>query len=361
MRHRAFRARRGGASAHSFLFLLAVSFLNTAFPGTAVRAEDDRLVGLMAPITASKPIRIAVTVVHLNDNFWRGVAYGIADEAKRSNVKVVRVSVAGGYGNTREQFAQLNTFKALGVDYIALGAASYDGYDPVIRQLKAAGVKVIAAGVPINSAEVAFGVTQDDGLIGRRLADSICGKSADARVVAIPGPAGAEWARLRFAAFMEEAKHCGHMSVFPGAFRGSVDLQQGLSQTADLLLKHPDANFVYTPSMSLGMGALQAVRQLGRTTPVVSSAMVPEAIPLLIEGRFLAVMSEPGIIMGRLIVQCAIRDSEGKPIPNQVRSSLSPYPYSLAPPTLVTAQNARTFPLGVYEIAPPEFNLASLQ
>jgi ABC-type sugar transport system substrate-binding protein len=324
-------------------------------------AESDRLVGLVTPLVAQKPLKIGVTLVHLNDTFWKGVAYGIVDEAKRSNVQVVRVSVAGGYGNTREQFAQLNTLKTLGVNYVALGAASFDGYEPVIRELKTAGIKVIAAAIPVNSASVVFGVTQDDTLIGKVLADAICAKNRDAKIVAIPGPAGAEWARLRYVGFMDASKHCPGATVYSGAFRGSVDLQEGLSQTADLLLKHPEANFVYTPQMSLGMGAVQAGRQLGRHVQVVSSAVVKAAVPMLVDGRLLAVVSEPAIIMGRLIVQYAIRDAEGKPMPNVVQPAGSPYPYLLTPPTLITVANAASFPLDVYEIPPADFKLDAFQ
>jgi ribose transport system substrate-binding protein len=327
----------------------------------SVHAESDRLVGLVAPLVAQKPLKIGVTLVHLNDTFWKGVAYGIVDEAKRSNVQVLRVSVAGAYGNTREQFAQLNTLKTLGVDYVALGAASFDGYEPVIRELKAAGIKVIAAAIPVNSASVIFGVTQDDALIGKVLADAICSKNADAKIVAVPGPAGAEWARLRYVGFTDELKHCPRAIAYSGAFRGSVDLQEGLSQTADLLLKHPEADFVYTPEMSLGMGAVQAGRQLGRHVQVVSSAMVKAAVPMLVDGRLLAVVSEPAIIMGRLIVQYAIRDAEKKPVPNLVQPKGSAYPYFLTPPTLITVANAASFPLDVYEIPPPDFKLDAVQ
>jgi ribose transport system substrate-binding protein len=174
----------------------------------SAHAENDRLVGLVTPLVAQKPLKIGVTLVHLNDTFWKGVAYGIVDEAKRSNVQVVRVSVAGGYGKTREQFAQLNTLKTLGVNYVALGAASFDGYEPVIRDLKSAGIKVIAAAIPVNSASAAFGITQDDTLIGKVLADAICSKNRSAKIIAIPGPAGAEWARLRGLHGRNEALSC---------------------------------------------------------------------------------------------------------------------------------------------------------
>jgi hypothetical protein len=65
--------------------------------------------------------------------------------------------------------------------------------------------------------------------------------------------------------------------------------------------------------------------------------------------------------MGRLIVQYAIRDAEHAPMPNMVRPAGSPYPYVLTPPTVITAANARTFPLDLYEIAPADFKLDSLQ
>jgi ABC-type sugar transport system substrate-binding protein len=213
----------------------------------------------------------------------------------------------------------------------------------------------------VNSASIVFGVTQDDALIGRQLAQAICSKNAAAKIVAIPGPAGAEWARLRYVGFMDQVKHCPGTLVFPGAFRGSVDLQEGLTQTADLLQKHPEAEFVYTPQMSLGMGAVQAGRQLGRHVQVVSSAMIGAAVPMLVDGRMLAVVSEPAIIMGRLIVQYAIRDAEQKDKPNFIQPTGAPYPYLLAPATLITSVNAARFPLSVYEIPPSDFQLDAIQ
>ena len=331
------------------------------FLAAPVLAEADRLAGLAPPLVAQKRLRIGLALVHLNDEFWKGIAYGIVDEAKRSNVQVVRIMVAGGYGNTREQFSQLSTLQSLGVDYVALGAASFDGYEPVIAALKKSGLKVIAAGIPVNSTSIAFGVTQDDAAIGRIMAQAVCAVNPAAKIVSIPGPPGAEWARLRYEGFIEETKLCPKATFYPGAFKGAIDLQQGLSQAADLLQKHPDADVVYTPQMTLGMGAVQAVRQASRHAQVVSSAMIRAAVPLVADGRFLAVVSEPGILMGRLIVQCAIRDAEHQAQPTMVRPQGAPYPTLLTPSTLVTAQNATSFPLGMYEIPPADFKLDAVQ
>jgi ribose transport system substrate-binding protein len=325
------------------------------------QSQDDRLQGLIEPIKAQKEYKIGVTLVHLNDDFWKGIAYGIADEAKHSGVKVVQITVAGAYGNVREQFAQLNALKTLGVDIAVVGPASFNGYDPVFKELQGAGIKVVAAGIPVNSPNVSFGVGQDEKAIGVALADEICKANPKAKVVTIPGPAGAEWTRLRYVGFMEQAKKCAGLTAVEGAFGGNVDIGYGLSQASDLMLRHQDASFVYTPQISIGMGAAQAIRQMNRKAQVVSSAVVREAIPMIKDGRILAVVSEPGIIMGRLVVQYAIRQMEGKPMPKMNRDSSLPYPYALTPPTLVRSTNADAFPFHIYEIPPKDFRIDAIQ
>ncbi|WP_017524202.1 substrate-binding domain-containing protein [Pusillimonas noertemannii] len=359
MKRHSIAAKRFG-----FAFKAAAIALAAACLGPVHAAEQesvDRLQGLLEPIKAEKPFKIGVTLVHLQDDFWKGIAYGIQDEAKRSGVEVSQITVAGAYGNVREQFGQLNALKTLGVDYVALGPASFDGYDPIIKSLKEAGIKTLAVGIPVNSGNIAFGVGQDEGTIGKELAKAICAKKPDSTTLTIPGPAGAEWARLRYVAFQEQAKQCPGMKVVPGSFGGGVDLGYGLSQASDLLLRTPEANFIYTPVIPLGMGAAQAVRQQRRDVQVVSSAIVREAIPLIKEGRILAVTSEPGILMGRLLVQYAIRDHEGKPMPNLQKDGALPYPYAVTPPMVVTPENVDTFPFEVFELPPKGWSITAMQ
>ena len=339
--------------------VIGLSFFNAA---RSHADEPDRLRHIIEPVVATKPLKIGVTLVHLHDDFWKGIAYGIVDEAKRSHVQVLQTSVAGGYGNVKEQFAQLETLKSLGADVVVIGAAAFDGYNAILRNLKSSGIKVVAAGIPVNSAAVAFGVGQDDKAIGAALEDVVCkGKgSSPASVIAIPGPAGAEWAHLRHVGFQEEAKKCPNLKVIDGAVGGGLGIEQGLSQASDLLLKNPDAGFIYTPEISLGMGAVQAAKQLNKPTKVVSSSVVREAIPMLKDGRLLAVCSEAGIIMGRLIVQYAIRENEGLPTPNLTKAG-TPYPALMVPITMITQANADTYPFDLYELPPKDWSIQAMQ
>lgn len=326
--------------------------------------KNDRFRGLLEPLKAQTPFTIGVTLVHLKDDFWKGIAYGIEDEAKRSGVKLVQVSVAGAYGNVREQFAQLEALKARGSKYIVVGAASFDGYDRVFKNLQASGSKVLAVGIPVNSPNVTFGVGQDDSEIGTTLSKVVCQQKPNSTVLTIPGPAGAEWARLRYVAFEKEAKNCASgMKVVPGSFGGSMDLAYGMSQASDLMLRYPKANIIYTPVISLGMGAAQAVRQLhrGKDVGIVTSAVVPKAIPMIEDGRLMAITSEPGILMGRLIVQYAIRDNEGKPMPNMKKDQSLPYPYVNTPPAVINAKNAGSYNFDAYDLPPKGWSIKAVQ
>ncbi|MEA2780137.1 MAG: ribose transport system substrate-binding protein [Rhodospirillaceae bacterium] len=349
--------RRGVVSA------LALGLVMLGLSGPRAGAEEvDRLRHVIEPIVAKKPLKIGVTLVHLHDDFWKGIAYGIVDEAKRSGVQVLQVSVAGAYGNVKEQFAQLETLKSLGADVVVLGAAAFDGYNPILKNLKKSGIKVVAAGIPVNSAAVDFGVGQDDKAIGVALEDVVCkAKGAgEAKVITIPGPAGAEWAHLRHVGFQEAAKNCPGLTVVEGAVGGALGIDQGLAQASDMLQKNPDAGYIYTPEISLGMGAVQATKQLNKPTKIVSSAAVREAIPMLKDGRILAICSEAGIIMGRLIVQYAIRENEGLPMPNLEKAG-TPYPALMVPVTLITPENVDHYPFDVYELPPQDWSIKAVQ
>jgi ribose transport system substrate-binding protein len=161
---------------------------------------------------------------------------------------------------------------------------------------------------------------------------------------------------------MDEAKKCQGLVPTEGAFGGALGLQHGLSTTSDLLIRFPDAKYVYTPEISLAMGAAQAVRQQGKQVKVVSSSMVKEAAPMIKDGRLLAVVSEPGIIMGRLVVQYAIRKLDGKPLTGLAAADkTSGYPYFNVPTTLITPANVDSHPFEIYEIPPASWKMPAIK
>ena len=94
--------------AAALMALITLTFVKT----TGIAAADyDRLRGLIEPVKAKKPYRVAFAAVHFIDDYWKGVAYGILDEADKSGVKVVRVLSAGGYGKLPSRSANLRRWR----------------------------------------------------------------------------------------------------------------------------------------------------------------------------------------------------------------------------------------------------------
>ena len=60
---------------------------------------------------------------------------------------------------------------------------------------------------------------------------------------------------------------------------GEISIGYALSQTSDMITKYPDASFVWTPTMGLGMGAVQAIKQRDANMKVVGSTIMRGMFP----------------------------------------------------------------------------------
>lgn len=336
-----------------------------AFLTSVVRAEEpDRLAGLIEPITASAPLIIGATLVHLQDEYWKGMAYGIVDEAARSGVTIRQIDIAGGYGNVSQQFAQIDTMISKDIDTLILGATAFDGFDPVLGRLKELGKHIIAAGVPVNSTAVDFGIVQNDYEIGESLVDAVCKNKGDepAKALVIQGPAGAEWARLRIDSIKSSAAQCDGLELVVGPIGKEISLAYGLSQTSDMLLTNPDAKYVITIESALGLGATQAVRAAGSNVKVVTSFIDRRVVDTINSGDIMiAATSEPGILIGRLLVQFAIRQNEGLNMPNIGELAGFAYPVYVVPPAIFSKETMAGHPAEIYDLPPENWNLKAIQ
>lgn len=332
---------------------------------TSKAEEADRFLGVVdEPVKdTGTPIRYGVTLVHLQDDYWKGMAYGIVDEVEKSGGKVVQVSIAGKYGNVTQQFAQIDAMITKGIDVLVIGAASYDGYDTILAKAKAAGIKVIAAGTPVNSKLPDFGVLFSDFDIGKKMGALLCEKKpqGDFKIIGLPGPAGAEWSSLRVEGLKEAVGECPGASLELAPVGGEISIGYALSQTADMITKYPDASFVWTPTMGLGMGAVQAIKQRDAKMQVVGSTIMRGIFPALEDGTLLAVNAEPSILVGRLLVQYSIRQKLGMPTPLIKENPDFLYPMILMPTQFLTKENYKSYPWEQTDVPPEDWSIEAFQ
>jgi len=327
---------------------------------TAATDNPDRLRGSVEPVVAKRPYRIGVALVHLVDDYWRGMAYGILDEAKYANVQIVRLFAAGGYGKVTEQLDQLDTLDSLGLDAIIIGATNYDGYDHALQRLAAKGVKIIAAGIPVNSSAVSLGVTMNDEEIGKAIAQFICAQKPDAEVITIPGPNGPAWNRLRFDGFEAGAKQCPSMKLVGNIFQGDTKIEDGEGQGSDLMIKYADANYIYAAAGNLAIGAALAAKRMHMPAQLVTGTVTSKTVDLMKEGHVAMVVSEPGVLIGRALVQYTTRLLNGDELPNLRMDGTVPYKQFMVPIYQLTPANIDAYALDKYDQPPAGWQVPSL-
>ena len=329
--------------------------------GSGVAADFDRLRGLIEPVTAKKPYRIAFTAVHFIDEYWKGVAYGISDEAKKTGVEIVRILSAGGYGKIPEQIAQLETLATLDLDAVIIGAVSFDGLERPLKRLAQKGVKLVAMDLTVKSDDVSLRVGQDQVAIGEAISDYVCQLNPKAKMITIPGPAGVEWTAQRLEGVKKGAAKCSGMELLGNVLKGSTTLEDGQSQASDLLIKYPDADYIYAAAANLGTGAAQGAKRVNSKAKVVTSALTDKTVDMMNSGQIQMVISEPAVLIGRMTLQYTVRLLNGDPLPNLVKSGGLPYPSMDLPPKALTTEVLKNYDVTWYDQPPAGWNVPLTQ
>jgi ribose transport system substrate-binding protein len=282
-------------------------------------------------------------------------------EADKTGVKIVRLMGAGGYGNVAEQIAQLETLSAMNVDAVVIGATNYEGFDRAIKRLTDKGIKVFAVGVPVNSSQISAGVTIDEENVGRMLADFICRRNKEAKVITIPGPNGPVWNKLRFDGFKKGAASCPSMTLLGNTFQGNTKLEDGLAQASDLMIKNPGADYIYTAAANLGVGAGMTVKRMGAKTQVATGTITDRTTELMNEGHVAVVVSEQPILMGRSLIQVLVRAMNGQPLPQMTKGGPIPYAEFHVPLVEMTPKDVVNYDLSNYDRPPANWQVPSFQ
>lgn len=318
--------------------------------GSGAAIAQNRLLGMVEPVKAKKPYRIAYASADMNADFFLALAYGVLDEANHAGVKVVRVMSAGGYGKVAEQVAQLEEINTLKPDAVILVSAAFDGFDKVVDRLVANGTKVIMVGTPISSPKVSLAIMQNEAGIGKMEADYICKQKPGAKVITLPGPPGSEWNKLRFDGFKAEAAKC-KLNLVGNTYAGNVSIDDGQRQAADWLLKDPDADYIYAVAGIFAVGAAQQAKRMHSHAEVVSGTLTRRTPELIKDGSMAMVVSEPAVVFGRAGLQYTVRLLNGDPLPKLVKG-IMPYPVALVPNHELTAQNIGQYDLTKYDLEP---------
>ena len=240
--------------------LTALAAFAAAFATTASRAE---------------PMRIA----YLSPSFdisdaWERTFWAIQGRLDELGVEYeIQALAVISHVDHAGQLAQVESVIARGVDYVFLGPTEYEAAIPALRKLKQAGVPTVVYNyiephedeMARAMSYIAFAHYPGGVMTGEWAVKWLDGKGKVAILQGAPGVASDQ----RKNGFLEVVEKYPDIEVIVGPYT-DFDRSKAYDAAQNMLTAHPDLDMIYGVSTTIGLGAGQAVRQIGKSDEIAT-------------------------------------------------------------------------------------------
>ena len=239
----------GGGSSSSGAASSGAASSGAASTGDASAAGEVYKIGVLAP-----------EVTH---GWSAGVAYYAekrCEELANEGKIEYKVSVSG---DAAEMTTQLDELKTWGADAI-VAFPQWEGMEVPIQQAIDEGITVVNFDIAIE-ADGVYRVSGDNYDMGFKSAQYIVDKiGTEGNVVILDVPTSGSVAELRKQGFLDNLAEIAP-NIEPVVYATQFTREDGLADMADILTANPQIDAVFSMDDETSIGALQAIRDAGRT------------------------------------------------------------------------------------------------
>jgi ABC-type sugar transport system substrate-binding protein len=200
-----------------------------------------------------------------------------------------------------------------------------EGIGPAVDRLWEAGIPVVYDPVVADSKKV-MGVFTNEKLAGRLQGEHIASKDPNAKVIAMCGPAGVIWPKLRCEGLREALKEKAPKAEIVAEKFHDMDRAKIASVAGDTLQGNPEANWVFNSTDLQAKGVIDALRAAGKEpgeVKITNLTMGRELVDLAKDGWIDYSISERSVLLGRLAMDMMVRvlngENEGAPARWEIR------------------------------------------
>ncbi len=200
------------------------------------------------------------------DNDWRvAETKSIRDEAAKRGIEL---KYDDAKDDMSKQLAAISSFIAQGVDAIILAPKVETGWEPVLKEAKAAKIPVILVdrGIKVSDESLyATLIASDFVAEGKMAADWLAKKTGGkANIIELEGTPGAAPAIDRKKGFADGIAAFPEMKII-AAQSGDFKTAKGKEVTETLLQKHgKDVTAIYAHNDNMALGAIEAIKAAGK-------------------------------------------------------------------------------------------------
>jgi ribose transport system substrate-binding protein len=313
------------------IHLIVLACLLTLFTGCGKPENSGSSPSIAPPANAASKGTIGVSLLTLDNPFFKVIGDSIASEGKKRGYEAIVVS---GDKDVAKQSNQIKDFIVKKVSAIVLSPCDSKSIVPVIQEANAAGIPVFTVDIPCNEpgVKIATQIATDNYGGGKEAARAMIEALGEAGgKVAVLHFKQAESCQLRVKGFREVID--AHNTEGKGKIEIVAELEsggakdQGYKAAEDTLQANPDLRGIFAINDPAALGARAAVEKAAKTDQVIIVGFdgQPEGKQAIKEGKIYADPIQFPDKMGVQIVDAIIKQSKGEALPPQILIPTSLY------------------------------------
>jgi simple sugar transport system substrate-binding protein len=297
------------------LRLLAITLLATTAAGLTGCGKKE------SPADSSKPMVIGFSQVGAESDWRVAETRSIKEEAVNRGIEL---KFSDAQGKQENQIKAIRSFIAQGVNAIILAPKVETGWEPVLKEAKAAKIPVILVDRGITVADDSLYATliaSDFVAEGRMAAEWLAKKTeGKASIIELEGTPGAAPAIDRKKGFAEALKAFPGMKILASQ-SGDFETGKGKEVMETLLQRHgKEITAVYAHNDNMALGAIEAIKAAGRKPGtdiiIVSIDGVKAAFQAMVAGELNCTV-ECNPLLGPMAFDAVEAALDGKALPKK--------------------------------------------
>ena len=241
----------------------------------------------------SDKTRIGVTVYDMSSFITAGKE-GMDQYAKDNNIELLWNSAGG---DVSTQASQVDSLINQGVDGIIIVPIQADSLAPQVAAAKEKGIPLVAVNAALNNPDVAGNVQPDDVAAGAQemqmMADALGGRG---NIVVLQGPLGQSGELQRTEGINNVLRKYPDIKVL-AMDTANWKRDEAVNKMKNWISGFGDQiNGVVAENDDMGLGALQALKESGRTVPIVGIDGIEDGLNAVKSGEFIGTSLQNGTV-----------------------------------------------------------------
>lgn len=260
---------------------------------------------------------IAVFTKNRTNPAYAAARLGAERTAARLGARVTHY-VPGQPDDLPEQIALVEQAIADRPDAMVFAPVHATAMDESVRRINAAGIPMVNFINRLTAGRRVSYVGSDDYRLARAIALRLLGHlGGSGEVVVLEGVPGAVSSRDRMRGFQDAVRDTPGARI---AASRPADYQRDTAKRVmrDLLASIPRIDGILSANDVMSLGAIDALREAGRTIPIIGVNALPEAISELKAGRLLATVDFDAMKLSCIATEAAIRHLRGQKVPPEI-------------------------------------------